>query len=233
MAYDKVVDSAILDADITTIADAIRAKTGGTDTLSFPTGMAEAIASITGGGSTFAYIYSGDYLETTNEEDKTVIRLNTSGKLTVTAGKQSVNAFLQAGGGGGGCYYAGSSYKSAGGGGGGYDTTQVFLTEGSEYDITIGSGGAGDFKSTTTGGTAKGVAGGDTIAFNVTCTGGGGANVSSSSPSPGAAGTPNGEKGTYSGSKAGSDGGAPNGGQGTASAANNGGGDGYVELTFV
>ena len=116
---------------------------------------------------------------------------------------------------------------------GGYDTTQVFLTEGSEYDITIGSGGAGAFASTSTGGSAKGVAGGDTIAFNVTCTGGGGANVGSSGPSPGDAGTPNGAKGAFNGSKAGAEGGAPNGGKGTASAANNGGGDGYVELTFV
>ena len=49
MAYDKIVDSAVLDANITTVADAIREKTGGTDALTFPAGMAEAIAGITGG----------------------------------------------------------------------------------------------------------------------------------------------------------------------------------------
>ena len=38
------------DADLTTVGDAIRAKTGGSDLLTFPTGMAEAIAEISGGG---------------------------------------------------------------------------------------------------------------------------------------------------------------------------------------
>lgn len=53
MAYDKVVDSAVLDANLTTVADAIRAKGGTTGALSFPAGFADAIAAIqAGGGST-------------------------------------------------------------------------------------------------------------------------------------------------------------------------------------
>lgn len=57
MAYDKVVDSAVLDAGLKQIADEIREKGGTSDTLAFPTAMAEAIAAIQaggGGGITYA-----------------------------------------------------------------------------------------------------------------------------------------------------------------------------------
>lgn len=50
MAYDKVVDSAALDTQLTSIADAIRAKTGGSDSLAFPDGFSQAIAAIEAGG---------------------------------------------------------------------------------------------------------------------------------------------------------------------------------------
>ena len=50
MALDKVVDSAVLDAEMASVANAIRAKTGNTDTLAWPDGFATAIAGITGGG---------------------------------------------------------------------------------------------------------------------------------------------------------------------------------------
>lgn len=46
MAYDKVVDSTVLNAGLTTIANAIREKGGTSETLDFPDGMAEAIAAI-------------------------------------------------------------------------------------------------------------------------------------------------------------------------------------------
>lgn len=46
MAYDKVVDSSVLDAGLKQIADAIREKGGTSDNLAFPTAMAEAIAAI-------------------------------------------------------------------------------------------------------------------------------------------------------------------------------------------
>lgn len=50
MAYDKLIDSAALDANLTSIADAIRAKAGTSDKLAFPAGFAEAIAAIEAGG---------------------------------------------------------------------------------------------------------------------------------------------------------------------------------------
>ena len=51
MAYDKVIDSAAVEAGLTQIADAIREKSGTSGLLGFPTAMAAAIAAIqTGGG---------------------------------------------------------------------------------------------------------------------------------------------------------------------------------------
>lgn len=51
MALDKLVDSTQLDADLTTIANAIRTKGGTSAQLSFPSGMAQAIADLPSGGS--------------------------------------------------------------------------------------------------------------------------------------------------------------------------------------
>lgn len=56
MAYDKVVDSAVLDAGLTKIADAIRAKGDTSAELSFPDGMAEAVEAIDGGSDMDALI---------------------------------------------------------------------------------------------------------------------------------------------------------------------------------
>lgn len=51
MALDKLVDSSQLNSNLTAVANAIRSKSGQTGSLSFPTGMASAIAAIqTGGG---------------------------------------------------------------------------------------------------------------------------------------------------------------------------------------
>ena len=51
MALDKVVDSSVLDAGMTSVANAIRAKTGDTYLLAWPDGFVAAISGIeTGGG---------------------------------------------------------------------------------------------------------------------------------------------------------------------------------------
>ena len=50
MANYKLVDAEKLDADLQTIADAIKAKTGDNSTLAFPTDFAAEISNITGGG---------------------------------------------------------------------------------------------------------------------------------------------------------------------------------------
>ena len=52
MAVDKLVDSTQLDADLTSVANAIRTKGGTSAQLAFPTGFVNAIDAIpTGGGS--------------------------------------------------------------------------------------------------------------------------------------------------------------------------------------
>jgi hypothetical protein len=51
MAYDKVVDSAVLDANLTSVANAIRSKGGTTASLAFPSGFADAISAIKTGGN--------------------------------------------------------------------------------------------------------------------------------------------------------------------------------------
>ena len=44
MAIDKAVDSAALDAGMTSVADAIRAKAGTTEPLAWPDGFTAAIS---------------------------------------------------------------------------------------------------------------------------------------------------------------------------------------------
>lgn len=56
MAYDKVVDSAQLDANLTAVADAIRTK-GGTDAqLAFPSGFVSAVQAIEVGSSEVTHL---------------------------------------------------------------------------------------------------------------------------------------------------------------------------------
>lgn len=50
MAVDKLVDSTQLDADLTSVANAIRTKGGTSADLAFPAGFAVAIAAIPSGG---------------------------------------------------------------------------------------------------------------------------------------------------------------------------------------
>lgn len=64
MAYDKVVDSAALEAGLTQIADAIREKGGTSDNLAFPAAMAEAIAAIAAGGGGGVKIATGSFTPT-------------------------------------------------------------------------------------------------------------------------------------------------------------------------
>ena len=51
MANYKVVDADQLDADLTSVADAIRAKTGTSGQMAFPSGFKTAVESIQTGGS--------------------------------------------------------------------------------------------------------------------------------------------------------------------------------------
>lgn len=48
MPYDKLCDSAVLDANLATVADAIRKKGGTTGELAFPDGFVSAVKALTG-----------------------------------------------------------------------------------------------------------------------------------------------------------------------------------------
>lgn len=65
MAYDKVVDSTQVEANLTAIADAIRAKGGTTDELEFPNEFVSAISAISAGGTDMSNveIYVADFHE--------------------------------------------------------------------------------------------------------------------------------------------------------------------------
>lgn len=62
MALDKVIDSAVLDAGMTAVADAIRAKAGTTDPLAWPDGFKAAIEAISGGGGTGLAYDMGEFV---------------------------------------------------------------------------------------------------------------------------------------------------------------------------
>ena len=62
MALDKVVDSAALDAGMTAVADAIRAKAGTTEPLAWPDGFKAAIEAISGGGGTGLQYDMGEFI---------------------------------------------------------------------------------------------------------------------------------------------------------------------------
>lgn len=62
MALDKVVDSAALDAGMTAVADAIRAKAGNADLLAWPDGFKAAIEAISGGGGTGLSYDMGEFV---------------------------------------------------------------------------------------------------------------------------------------------------------------------------
>ena len=51
MSLDKLVDSTQLDTDLTSVANAIRAKSGGSGQLAFPSGFVSEIQAIPSGGS--------------------------------------------------------------------------------------------------------------------------------------------------------------------------------------
>ena len=68
MASDKLVDSTQLDADLTTVANAIRTKGGTSADLAFPAGFVSAIAAISGSGLKYKV---GDFTLTTSGASNT------------------------------------------------------------------------------------------------------------------------------------------------------------------
>lgn len=89
MALDKVIDSAILDAELLTVADAIRAKGGTSDVLAFPEGFVSAVEAIAAGGGESGGIGAIKFVD----EDITVEE-STSTAVTYTIDGVQIPTFL-------------------------------------------------------------------------------------------------------------------------------------------
>ena len=76
MAENKVVNTTQLEADLTSIASAIREKTGGSNPLAFPDGFAEAIASIRGLPGNITHLAAGTYTFASDTAENTTITHN-------------------------------------------------------------------------------------------------------------------------------------------------------------
>lgn len=93
MAYDKVVDSAVLDAGLKQIADAIREKGGTSDNLAFPQAMADAIAAIeAGGGGGGGLDFLNEVFNSTEIQAGTCTIAETSASATTFAFDKPFNA---------------------------------------------------------------------------------------------------------------------------------------------
>lgn len=114
-----------------------------------------------GGGKVPDYTYTGN-AEWYNEEH-TILKLKTSGVLTLT--KDCIaDVFCVGGGGSGGCLSSSSTY--GGGGGGGFTrTARLQFYKGTDYPAVIGAGGASAYNS-------NGNDGGSTSINGVTANGG-------------------------------------------------------------
>lgn len=73
MAVDKLVDSAQLDADLTSVANAIRTKGGTSAQLAFPSGFVSAVQAIEAGGEDFLVKRCHNTLTSYASEDVTKI----------------------------------------------------------------------------------------------------------------------------------------------------------------
>ena len=84
MAFDKVIDSAVLDANLIAVADAIRDKTGEADSLSFPAGMVDAIARISAGAGGMSMV-SGTFTPAEDTDECRITGLGGSPSAFVVA----------------------------------------------------------------------------------------------------------------------------------------------------
>lgn len=221
MAMDKAVDSAVLDAGLTVIANAIREKGGTSGSLAFPDGMAAAIAAIEAGGGMPFYeniLYTGEASYIDDGDGNYRVKFLTSGTLTVK-NDIVVDIFAVGGGGNGGAgdadYYQPATDevhgRAGGGGGGGYTTTaKVKALNAGNYIVTVGAA-AGKSSLTNE----------DATVIYCTANGGKSGGSGSASGNTGGAGGSGGGGGGYSstsGGNGGSDGSDGYKGSGTAGA---------------
>lgn len=86
MALDRAIDSAQLDANLTAVADAIRAKGGTSGTLAFPDGFVVAVGAIqAGGGVSLPYEGTETPLNTQNIFPALTAGIVKTGEFTLAA----------------------------------------------------------------------------------------------------------------------------------------------------
>ena len=83
MAVDKLVDSAQLDADLSSVANAIRTKGGTSAQLAFPAGFVSAIDAISGGGGGGLVYETGTYTPREDLARPTISFANTHSEAPV------------------------------------------------------------------------------------------------------------------------------------------------------
>lgn len=146
MALDKLVDSSQLNSNLTSVANAIRSKSGQTGSLSFPTGMVSAIAAIqTGGGGSAPQLQAKTATPSLSQQvispDSGKDGLSSVTVAAITkALLQSLDADFVAGNirKGKDLFGLVGSYEGSGsGGGGGQSITPVRITEDSHQYVTI------------------------------------------------------------------------------------------------
>lgn len=74
----EYVDSTQLDSDLTSVANAIRAKSGGSSQLAFPAGFVSEIGNIPSGGKEVKLLASGTYTKTDNASKPYEVRIPVS-----------------------------------------------------------------------------------------------------------------------------------------------------------
>lgn len=131
------------------------------------------------------WVHSTTYTATATTA-RSLYTFTSSGTFTVPAGCSKIDIFCVGGGGGGsGAYGTGTGYLTrggGGGGGGGYTKTvsNVSVTAGTSYAVTVGAGGTGGTGGTGTGSTHDGTSGG-TSSVGSLCSANGGINGAYSS----------------------------------------------------
>lgn len=97
MAVDKLVDSTALDTSLTAIADAIRAKTGGSSQLVFPMQFVSEIGNIPSGGGSYSGTFtpaSRQFTYTFYAPGCTYLACGLTGTADLTTGVAFVYAFF-------------------------------------------------------------------------------------------------------------------------------------------
>lgn len=91
MAYDKLVDSSQLNSDLGYVADAIRAKSGGSSQLAFPSGFISEIGSISTGGGGGMVKKAGTFTLASDYTYATSLANGYSGSILVNTGLSKIH----------------------------------------------------------------------------------------------------------------------------------------------